>query len=125
MSTQDDFNWNDVEEDLVVPEQAAIAVYNNPRNDLVVRQTGRFGNDEDHFVVIQADQDADPADHKREKAAERQRRRREKQRQRDNQGGETEPSVPQRGYGHGTSVTTAPALPELDLHGGEHQALTH
>jgi hypothetical protein len=116
MSNQDDFNWNDVEEGLVVPEQFAIAVYNNPRNDLVIRQAGRYGNDEDHFVVIHPSH----AQRTAKTAAERQRRRREKQRERDN----VTEAVTKRDNDR-DSVTTAPAVPELDLHGGEHQALTH
>jgi hypothetical protein len=54
--------------------------------------------------------DEDPAERKRAKAAGRQRGRREKQRQRDVER---------------DSVTTAPAIPELDLHGGKSTALTH
>jgi hypothetical protein len=50
--SHDDFSWNDVEENVIVPEQAAIAIYNNPRSDVVIRQAGRYGMDEDHFIVL-------------------------------------------------------------------------
>jgi hypothetical protein len=49
-----DFSWRDAEDDgdIVVPEQAAIAVYVNLSGNVVVRQEGRFGVDEDHWIVI-------------------------------------------------------------------------
>jgi hypothetical protein len=188
MSTQDDFNWNDASGDIVVPEQAAVAVYNNPCNDVVIRQAGRYGIDEDCFVVIdpshaltlakaildkagladlaivhvsqlrvqndggellqpfpdrdtidkvenagraadlvddddQSDDD-DPAERKRKGAAERQRRRREKLKDRDNHGGSHAGEPNERDIDKGR-VTTAPALPELDLSGGQSKALAH
>jgi hypothetical protein len=53
MSTRDDdFDWTDLEDDLVVPTQDAIAVYTNPKNDVVIRQAGRFDISEDHWVVL-------------------------------------------------------------------------
>jgi hypothetical protein len=75
--------------------------------------------------VVDSDQTADTKDRT---AAERQRRRRQKQRQRD--------SVTEAVTGRDNhrdadrdidadTVTTAPALPELDLHGGESTARTH
>lgn len=64
--------------------------------------------------------DEDPAERKRKAAAERQRRRREKRRDRD---GVTE-AVTERDAER-DSVTTAPALPEFDLNGGQSKALAH
>ena len=53
-----DFSWND--RDLIVgPEQPAIAVFHNPRGEIVIRQEGRFGTDEDHWILIQY-QNLDP-----------------------------------------------------------------
>lgn len=77
------------------------------------------GDRADHAAGVDQD-DEDPAERKRQAATERQRRRREKQRQRD---GATD-SVTWRDAER-DSVTTAPALPELDLHGGENTALAH
>lgn len=54
MSYSDEFNWVDARKEgtVVVPEQAAIAVYENPNGDLVIRQQGEMGED-DHFIYIQ------------------------------------------------------------------------
>jgi hypothetical protein len=46
-----DFEWTNVE-DIVVPSQPAIAVYHNPRGEIVIRQEGLFGYDEDHWIYI-------------------------------------------------------------------------
>jgi hypothetical protein len=46
------FDWKTIEEDIVVPEQAAIAVYNNPEGGIVLRQAGQYGPDEDTTVVL-------------------------------------------------------------------------
>jgi hypothetical protein len=46
------FDWSTIEEDIVVPEQAAIAVYNNPEGGVVLRQAGQYGPDEDTTVVL-------------------------------------------------------------------------
>jgi hypothetical protein len=46
---QDDANevsWND-DDCVVIPHQAAIAVYFNPHGDVVIRQEGHYGPDED------------------------------------------------------------------------------
>lgn len=54
MSNSSDFSWSDAREEgsIVAPEQAAIAVYENPNGDLVIRQQGEMGED-DHFIYIQ------------------------------------------------------------------------
>ena len=58
-------------------------------------------------------------------AAARQRRCRKKQRQHDSHGVQTETGVTERDSER-DGVTTAPALPQLDLqNGGQNQALTH
>jgi len=54
MSGTDDFNWVDARKEgsVIVPEQAAIAVYENENGDLVMRQESSFGED-DHYIYIQ------------------------------------------------------------------------
>lgn len=51
MSRVADFDW-DNDADIVVREQAAITVYTNPRGDIVIRQSGQYGPDEDVCVVV-------------------------------------------------------------------------
>jgi hypothetical protein len=177
------FDWTTIEDDIVIPEQAQIACYCNPKGAVVLRQAGQYGPDEDTWIVLDpshaltlaraildkagldmaivpltdllvqnregallrpfpnqdvidklkevrnagraADLDADsdhplPKGGKDRTAAERQRRRREKQRHRD---GVTE-AVTERDAER-DSVTTAPALPEFDLNGGQSKALAH
>jgi hypothetical protein len=46
------FDWRTIEEDIAVPEQAAIAVYCNPEGKIVLRQAGRYGPDEDTTIVV-------------------------------------------------------------------------
>src|SRR6266567_2240921 len=46
------FDWKTIEEDIIVPEQAAIAVYNNPEGGIVLRQAGQYGPDEDTTIVL-------------------------------------------------------------------------
>jgi hypothetical protein len=46
-----DFDWND-DEAVVVPSQDALAVYLNPRADVVVRRQRAWDEDEDVFVAI-------------------------------------------------------------------------
>jgi hypothetical protein len=50
----DDFSWVGAKnrDQVVVPEQAAIAVYENPNGDVVIRQQAALGSD-DHFVYVQ------------------------------------------------------------------------
>jgi len=45
-----EFRWND--EDTVIPTQPAIAVYFNPHGEIVIRQEGQYGYDEDHWIYI-------------------------------------------------------------------------
>jgi hypothetical protein len=47
-----DFNWSQDGDAVVVPHQAAIAVYENPRGEIVIRQEGHYGPDEDHWIVV-------------------------------------------------------------------------
>jgi hypothetical protein len=49
---RDDFDWNDVANDIVIPEQAAIAVYNNPNGGIVCRQAGQYGPEEDSWIFF-------------------------------------------------------------------------
>ena len=44
------FDWTTIEDDIVIPEQAAIAVYNNPDGGVVCRQAGQYGPDEDSSI---------------------------------------------------------------------------
>lgn len=48
----DTFNWDEIADDVVVPEQAAIAVYTNPKGDIVIRQAGQYGPDEDQWIAV-------------------------------------------------------------------------
>jgi hypothetical protein len=54
MTMTDDFNWVGARnhDQVVVPEQAAIAVYENPNGDIVIRQQAALGSD-DHIIYIQ------------------------------------------------------------------------
>jgi hypothetical protein len=54
-SNDDDFNWREARDEgrIVVPEQAAIAVYENPHGDVVIRQEAQMHPDEDHFIYVQ------------------------------------------------------------------------
>lgn len=47
-----EFRWTD--EDTVIEDQHAVAVYRNPRNNLVIRQSSPDGRSDDPFIVIQA-----------------------------------------------------------------------
>lgn len=47
----EDFDWSDGEA-VVVPAQPAIAVYFNPRGEIVIRQESQYHPDEDHFVYV-------------------------------------------------------------------------
>jgi hypothetical protein len=46
------FDWSTIEDDIVVPEQAQIAVYNNPNGGVVCRQAGQYGPDEDSWIFF-------------------------------------------------------------------------
>ena len=61
MST-DQFDWYDDDAgSVVVPEQAAIAVYPNPKGDVVIRQAGQYP-DEDSWIIFATDHAAAVAD---------------------------------------------------------------
>lgn len=48
-----DFDWHNEEskEDIIFPTVQAVAVYSNPRGDVVIRQQDSMGND-DSFIVV-------------------------------------------------------------------------
>ncbi|WP_407122694.1 hypothetical protein [Bradyrhizobium sp. STM 3561] len=46
------FSWNDDDGAVVVQHQDAIAVYSNPRGDVVIRRQHRWDEDEDTVIVI-------------------------------------------------------------------------
>lgn len=52
--SHDEFDWSESRKagDVIVPEQAAIAVYENANGDLVIRQKSDYGED-DHYIYIQ------------------------------------------------------------------------
>lgn len=52
MSAGSDFDWGEIAEAVVIPEQAATAVYPNPQGQIVIRQEGRLGPDEDVWIVV-------------------------------------------------------------------------
>ena len=54
-----DFSWSKDLSDIVVPSQPAIAVYKNPKGEIIIRQEAIFGNDEDHWIYVQY-QNLDP-----------------------------------------------------------------
>lgn len=62
MTCSFDFDWDDVADDVVVPEQAAIAVYTNPKGEVVVRQAGHHGPDEDSWIIVAPDRASAVAD---------------------------------------------------------------
>jgi hypothetical protein len=47
----DDFRWNADNEDVLLPEQLATAIYENAAGGIVIRQEGQQGED-DVYVVI-------------------------------------------------------------------------
>jgi hypothetical protein len=49
---RDVFDWDGIADNIVVPEQAAIAVYTNPKGNIVIRQAGQYGPDEDQWIVL-------------------------------------------------------------------------
>jgi hypothetical protein len=53
MSDGEDFDWHRHADDIAVAEQLRIAVYSNPRGDIVIRQAG-IDRDDDDVVVVQA-----------------------------------------------------------------------
>lgn len=57
MSRSPDFDWYKDRDDLVIEEQAAIAVYLNPRGSIVIRQKGELDPEsysyEDSWIVVE------------------------------------------------------------------------
>lgn len=51
MSDHSAFNWA-TDDSIAVQSQPGIAVYLNPSGDVVIRQEGYYGPEEDQFVVI-------------------------------------------------------------------------
>ena len=47
-----DFEWQPENRDIIVQSQAALAVYLNPLEHVVVRQEGHYGPDEDAFIIV-------------------------------------------------------------------------
>ncbi|NOR62427.1 MAG: hypothetical protein GQ535_08050 [Rhodobacteraceae bacterium] len=48
-----DFEWDDVKDSTIIESVGAIAVYENPNGDVVVRQKGiDYGMDEDSVVIV-------------------------------------------------------------------------
>jgi hypothetical protein len=47
----EDFSWQDTDS-VIIPSQPAIAVYFNPRGEIVIRQESAMHPDEDHFIYI-------------------------------------------------------------------------
>lgn len=52
--SSDEFNWSDARKsgDEIIPEQAAVAVYENANGDVVIRQKSDYGED-DHYIYVQ------------------------------------------------------------------------
>ena len=50
--SDDKFNWGPENEDVVVPEQKALAIYANPWGQVVIRQEAAWDESEDRFLVI-------------------------------------------------------------------------
>jgi hypothetical protein len=50
----DKFSWDELEDDLAIKEQRAVAVYENPRGDTVIRQPADQSQspDDDHIVIV-------------------------------------------------------------------------
>jgi hypothetical protein len=46
------FDWTEDAKDVVTPTQYAIAVYENPRRQIVIRQEAPWPDDEDPIVVV-------------------------------------------------------------------------
>lgn len=47
-----DFDWNNDNDAVVLPEQPATACYRNPRGEIVIRQQAAWDQDEDSFILI-------------------------------------------------------------------------
>lgn len=46
-----DWNWNDNDDGVVIPAVQAVAVYTNPKGDIVIRQQDFMGED-DAVIII-------------------------------------------------------------------------
>ena len=44
------WDWSDDADDVIVPEQPAVACYTNPAGDVVLRQRGAWNDDEDAWI---------------------------------------------------------------------------
>jgi hypothetical protein len=55
LSNDNDFDWSSNNEDIVLREQRALAVYWNTRGDLVIRQERDWSENDDPFLVIGRD----------------------------------------------------------------------
>jgi hypothetical protein len=47
-----EFNWNEAEDDVILAGQQAVAIYENPKGDTVIRQEGTYSHDEDSIIII-------------------------------------------------------------------------
>ena len=50
----DEFKWDDVEDDLIQDDQLAVAVYLNPKVNIVIRQKADVYMNQDDAVVVVA-----------------------------------------------------------------------
>jgi len=48
----EEFNWDDVQDDLIQQTTSAVAVYFNPKGEVVIRQQAIHYGDEDSFVYL-------------------------------------------------------------------------
>ena len=49
---EDEFDWSDVESETLFQSVGAVAVYENPHGDIVIRQQAVGYGDEDKYVVV-------------------------------------------------------------------------
>jgi hypothetical protein len=47
-----EFNWNEAEDDVILAGQQAVAIYENPKGDTVIRQESDYTRDEDSIIII-------------------------------------------------------------------------
>src|SRR6266480_3800710 len=54
MSESHEFDWHNAgdAEDIAIPQQQAVAIYNNVAGDVVIRQAGLYDPSEDAFVHV-------------------------------------------------------------------------
>ena len=53
MTREPDFDWESVKEETIIESVGAIAVYENPNGDIVIRQKGiDYGMDSDAVVIV-------------------------------------------------------------------------